>query len=483
MLPRFWPAFLALGWILLVIAAGEAAMAVVAVAAKDGEEGAFALAAALTAGAGGAAVLATKGRHFDLGFRDAVILTVAAWTVVPFFASLPFFIAPVDLSPVDAYFEMVSALTTTGSTVMTGLDSAPPTILLWRSLVSWIGGVGIIGLAIAVLPFLKIGGMQLFRIEFSDRSEQALPRLREIARAVGGIYVLLTVACFLTYLFLGMSPFDALNHALTTVCTGGLSTHDASFGYFDSRALEWAAVVFMTLGALPFLAYLRLVRGRGRLRDRVDPQVIALFGTMAAVILLLTVWLHTSGPLQGFVAFTAAAFNTVSIVTTTGFASGDYLTWGSFATTVFFLLLFVGGCTGSTSGGIKILRFQIMGSMIAHHIRRTVFPHIVQQPRYGSRIITDEQIASVGVFVGVYLATVAVIAVLLALTGLDSQTALSGAATSVGNFGPGIGPMIGPAGSFAALDDGHKLILSAAMIMGRLEILAVLVLLAPRFYR
>ncbi len=267
MLPQIWPAILALGWILFAIAAGEGSMALVSLAAHDGLAEVFALNAGITALFAGACVLTTKGRPFELRFRDAALLTVVSWFVVPLFGALPLMAAPTNLSLLDAYFESASGLTTTGSTVLTGLDNMPPSILLWRSTLQWIGGIGIVGLAIVILPFLKIGGMQLFRLESSDRSEDVVPRVRSVANAVGRIYLAITVACFLAYWGLGMTPFDALNHAFTTVCTGGYSTHDASFSWFNSNALNWASVIFMTAGSLPFLAYRAAVPARAAERS------------------------------------------------------------------------------------------------------------------------------------------------------------------------------------------------------------------------
>ncbi|MGV8841017.1 MAG: TrkH family potassium uptake protein [Bauldia sp.] len=483
MLPRLWPAVHSLGWIVLTLAAAEAVMSIVAYGSGDGEGSAFAIGAAISLLAGGAAVMSTKGRAFELNFRDAVILTVAAWVVVPVFAALPFLLEPVDLSPVDAFFEMVSAVTTTGSTVMTGLDAQPPSLLLWRSTVQWLGGFGIIGLALVILPFLKIGGMQLFRMEFTDRGDKALPRVRQIARALGQIYLGLTVACFIVFLLLGMTPFDALNHAMTTVCTGGLSTHDMSFGFFESDALHWAAVVFMTAGAIPFMAYLRIA-GRGSLRERVEPQIPVLLAIMGGLSALLAIYLLASGEFTDVgEAVTHATFNVVSIVTTTGYASSDYTAWGEFAILVFFLITFIGGSSGSTSGGIKIMRFQIVWATIVQQIRRLIHPHAVQPIRFGGRPVGDDQVLSVAVFVVAFLGLVAIGALLLSLTGLDFLSATSGAAQAAANVGPGLGHIIGPSGNFSTLTDLQKLILCALMILGRLEILSVLVLLSARFYR
>ncbi|MCW5696727.1 MAG: TrkH family potassium uptake protein [Bauldia sp.] len=482
MLPRFWPAALSLGWIILAFGVGEALMSLVALSADDGEVRAFAIAAAITIFIGGGMVLATRGRKFEFTFRDAVILTVSAWFVLPVFAALPIVLPPVDLAPVEAYVEMVSALTTTGASVMTGLDGRPPSILLWRSLTQWVGGFGIIGLAIIVLPFLKIGGMQLFRLESSDRSEKTLPRVRTLAQAVARIYLLITVLCFITYLLLGMTPFDALNHALTTVCTGGFSTHDASFEHFDSAALEWAAVVFMIAGGIPFLAYLRAF-GRGTFRERVEPQIIGLLIVIGVATLALAAYLLAGDGHDFGTAITETAFNVVSVVTTTGYSSTDYTAWGTFAAVLFFFLAFVGGTSGSTSGGMKILRFQILGATILQQIRRLLFPHIVHPVRYGGRPIADEQIISVGVFMSLYIATFALVALIFAATGLDIVTATSAAAAGLGNVGPGLGPIVGPIGSYASFTDFQQLVFAFAMILGRLEILSVLVLLAPSFYR
>jgi trk system potassium uptake protein TrkH len=306
--------------------------------------------------------------------------------------------------------------------------------------------------------------------------------VRGIATAVGQIYLTLTLACFITYWALGMTPFDALNHAFTTLPTAGFSTHDASFGYFNSPAIEWAGAIFMTLGALPFLAYLRLARGR-TLSERIDPQVAMLIVALIMLVFIFSVWLHFAHGVEASVALTKSAFNIVSVVTTTGYASTDYLVWGAFSTTFFFVLTFVGGCTGSTAGGLKIFRFQVMYGVIAQHVRRVIRPHVVVPIRYGTRTVTDDQVASVGSFVFLFFLSFAVFALVLAALGLDAETSLSAAATAVANVGPGVGSVIGPAGNFATLPDAAKLVLCAAMIMGRLEILGVLVLFLPSFYR
>lgn len=482
-MPRGWPAILTIGWILVVVAICEGGVALYSLAIGDGLAGIFAEDALAAALVGGGCILVTNGRAFELRFRDATLLTVLAWFVVPVFIAFPLAAAPIGLSPVDAYFEAVSGITTTGSTVLSDIDHKPPSILIWRSLSQWIGGVGIIGFAIAILPFLKVGGMQLFRLEFSDRSDKALPRVRSLALAIAQIYLGLTVLCFLAYWMLGMSAFDALNHALTTVPTGGFSTHDASFGFFASPPLEWASIVFMLLAAIPFLAYLRLVHRRRGFFRRLDPQVEALLVTVSVATLIFALWLFDNLGFSPGQALTEAAFDVVSIVTTTGYASLDYLTWGAFAAAFFLVLTVVGGCAGSTTGGVKMFRFQIAFSTIGQTVRTAIYPHAAVRIRHGDRVVTDEQLGSVGTFIFLFVAVIVTVALLLSIVGLDTETALSAAATAVANVGPGVGPLIGPSGNFASLPEPAKIILSVAMVMGRLEILSVLVLLFPRLYR
>jgi trk system potassium uptake protein TrkH len=306
--------------------------------------------------------------------------------------------------------------------------------------------------------------------------------VRGVAAAVGQIYFVLTVLCFITYWVLGMTPFDALNHALSTLPTAGFSTHDASFAYFNSPALEWAGSIFMISGAVPLLAYLRLFK-RGRLMERIDRQAMTLVVAIALVTLALALWMVVARGFDPATAITKAAFNVTSIVTTTGFTSLDYTALGAFAGVLFFLLSFIGGCTGSTAGAIKIFRFQVITGIIRQYLRTTVHPHVVVPVRYGSRALSDDQVASVGTFVFLYFASFAVSAAVLSLMGLDAEVALSSAAQAIGNVGPGIGPVVGPAGNFAGLPDPAKIVLAVTMIVGRLEILGVLILFLPSFYR
>ncbi|MGC2856364.1 TrkH family potassium uptake protein [Novispirillum sp. DQ9] len=431
---------------------------------------------------GAATALSTRMLDISLSLKQGFMLTTLAWVVLPLAGAIPFVYADLKLGIIDSIFETVSAMTTTGSTVMVGLDSMPPGILLWRSLLQWIGGIGIIVMAIAILPFLRVGGMQLFRTESSDRYDKALPRAGQMVAAITYVYAGLTVACGLSYWAAGMTAFDALNHALTTLPTGGFSTHDASFGYFESPLIQWLGTLFMIAGALPFTLYIATLAGRRKALLR-DSQVRLFLGLAVGSTLLLTahlVWTRGFGVEE---ALRLSAFNLVSVITTTGFATTDYGTWGPFAATLVFYLTFVGACAGSTTGGIKMLRVGIMVATFSSYIKRLVYPAGVFQRRFGGQEISAEVTASVMVFTLAFAGTIAVTALALSLFGHDFVTSLTAAATAVANVGPGLGPIVGPAGNFAPLEPGAKLVLCAAMILGRLEIFTVFVLFSPVYWR
>ncbi len=432
---------------------------------------------------GGTLILSNAGSTDEhLNIRQAFVLTASGWIVMAVFGALPLWHSGNDLSFADAIFESTSAITTTGSTVMVGLDSAPPGILLWRSILQAFGGVGFIVMALTILPFLKVGGMQLFQTESSDKSDKALPRIRQNAMAIGYIYIFLVTWATITYWFCGMSGFDAINHAMTSIATGGLSTHDASFAYFKNPMLEWAATFFMVLGALPFVLYIRMGKGEWKTVFK-NSQVRAFLKFLAASIGLLTLWLMLSHDRPFFDALRAVSFNVVSVVTTTGYMSEDYSLWGPFALTMFFVLTFVGGCTGSTSGGTKIMRFQIMWAIFKRQIFRLVHPHGVFPITYEGRRVNEEIMFSVIVYVISLFMSIAVLSMLLGLIGVDLVTSITGAATAIMNVGPGLGHIIGPAGNFATLPDAAKWILSFGMLLGRLELLTLLVLFSPYLWR
>ncbi|MCS6779904.1 MAG: TrkH family potassium uptake protein [Geminicoccaceae bacterium] len=469
---------------LLVILAGTMLvpmLADLAVGHPDWEV--FLVSAALTAFIGAALVLANRGARFEaLTTRQIFLLTTLVWTTLSAFSAIPLALCGLELSLADAVFEAVSGITTTGSTVITGLDTAPPGILLWRALLQWLGGIGIIVTAVAILPVLSVGGMQLFRSESSDRSEKVLPRSAQIASAIGWLYVSLTLACLLVYWSLGMSMFDAAAHAMTTVATGGYSTHDASIGYFASPEIEWAAVLFMAAGGIPFVLYLQVLRGRAGLLWR-DVQVRWYLAVLVGASLLLAAWLvreHGTSPLE---ALRSAAFTATSIMTGTGYASTDYGQWGTFPIILLFFLKCVGGCTGSTTGGIKIFRFVVLYQVARIQMGRLVQPSGVFRMTFNGRPIAEDTAISVMAFFFLFALSFTLVAGLLAALGLDYITAMSASVTALANVGPGLGPIIGPAGHFGDLPEAAKWVLSLAMLLGRLELFTVLVLLTPLFWR
>lgn len=416
---------------------------------------------------------------FELDRRQGFLLTALAWTVLPGFGALP--LAAHGLSYTDAYFEAVSAMTTTGSTVMTGLDSTEPAVLLWRSMMQAIGGVGVIVLGIIMMPFLRVGGMQLFHTESSDTSEKIVAKAFDLAAWIFAVFVLLVALCAAAYRALGMDWFDAVNHSLTTVSTGGFSTHDASFGYYQSKAVLWASTVFMIAGALPFVAYIRFARGKFQ-AFFTDIQMRGFLAFLAGAILLIAITRMRAG-VEPHEALASSAFNIVSITTTTGFASEDYQLWGPFAIGVFFILTFIGGCSGSTAGGIKIYRFQILGRLAIAHLTRIVSPSRIHPVLYHDRKVEDDVAFAILSFLVMLLFSLIVSTFLLSWLGVDLLSALTGSVTALANVGPGLGEVIGPAGNFQSLPSGAKWVLSCMMVLGRLEFFTVLVILTPAFWR
>jgi trk/ktr system potassium uptake protein len=447
---------------------------------------AFAIGAFICVFAGGGAAAASWGPIDRISIRQGFLLTAISWLALVLFASIPLAIGGLKLSFIDAFFEAMSGLTTTGSTVIVGLDDAPPGVLLWRSMLQWIGGVGIIIMAFAVLPALKIGGMQLFKLEAWDTSEKFIANAVQYSIALSAIYMFFTALCFLLLWAFGMPAFDAINHALTTVSTGGFSTKDASLGAFltvGRAPLDMVVTVFMIIGSLPFGIFLAaFLRGAWR-RLFTDSQIQFFLTVVAFLTLVMMFYVLRVLEVDPFTAFRLAIFNIVSIITGTGFATTDYHAWGPFAHGVFFCIMFIGGCAGSTSCGMKIFRFQVALAALVVYARRLAHPNGVFVARYNQHPLTDDVFVSVLSFFFVYFAAFATIAVLLSGLGLDTLTALSAAGTAIANVGPGLGDTIGPSGSFAPLPDAAKLLLSAGMLLGRLELFTILVLFTPAFWR
>lgn len=438
--------------------------------------------AVITIVTGGLIALAcANGVSEGLSLRQTFLLTSLVWLALPLFGAIPFMLGATEASFTDAFFEAMSALTTTGSTTFSGLDDLPAGILLWRGTLQWLGGIGIIVVAMVFLPELRVGGMQIFRSEAFDTMGKILPRAGEIASRISVIYLGLTVACGLTYFSLGMTPFEALVHALTTVSTGGMATSDASFSEFGA-GIHYTASLFMILAALPFVRYVQLLAGTAQPLWR-DSQIRTFIGLLALCALLMTSWLWGREGEMTELAFREALFNVVSIMSGTGYASADYMTWGTFPITLFFIIGLIGGCAGSTACSIKVFRYQILFSAFKSQIRQLHSPHGVFTPRFEGRPIGEDVMNSVIAFFVAFIVLLGVTAVLLGLTGLDFITSVSGAATAIANIGPGLGPEIGPAGNFVNINDTAKWILAFAMFIGRLEVMVVLTVLTIKFWR
>jgi len=442
----------------------------------------YVFAAAVSVVVGGSTSIAcNQGRSEGLSIQQTFLLTVSAWVLLPVFGAIPFVLGEPHAPYTDAYFEAMSGLTTTGSTVFTNLDGLPASVKLWRGLLQWFGGVGVIVFALAFLPMMRVGGMQYFRSEAFDTMGKILPRAFEIATSISAIYVGLTLMCVAAYSIAGMSLFDAVVHSMTTISTGGFANYDASLGYFPP-VIEYVSTVFMLLASLPFVRYVQLMRGSARPLFR-DSQIVAFLALFLGAVGMVVVYrVITTG--EGVEpAIRESLFNIASIMTGTGYASENYMEWGAFAVTIFFFVGLIGGCTGSTCCSVKVFRVQILAAAVSTQIRRLHSPRGVFQLNYDRRPLDPEVLSSVMSFFYVFAVTLGCVAVLLTMVGLDPLTAISGAATALANIGPGLGDEIGPAGNFANLPDSAKWILSFTMLLGRLELLSVYVLFSVSFWR
>ncbi|UUY06706.1 TrkH family potassium uptake protein [Pseudomonas sp. J452] len=413
--------------------------------------------------------------------RDMYMLTVSSWVLVSIFAALPFVFTQ-QVSFTDAYFESMSGITATGATIFTGLDGMSRGVLIWRSLLHWLGGIGFIAMAVAILPMLRIGGMRLFQTESSDRSDKVMPRSHMVAKYMVLAYVGLSSLSVLAFWLAGMNLFDAINHAMSAIATGGFSTSDASLAKWQEPAVHWVAVVVMILGSLPFVLYVSTLRGNLKALLR-DQQVQGFFILLLSSWLILACWKWSTTDLHWLDTLRHVAVNITSVMTTTGFALGDYHLWGPFASMMFFYLGFVGGCSGSTAGGLKVFRFQVAYILLKANLLQLVHPRAVIKQQYNRHRLDEEIARSILAFAFFYTITIASLALIVAMTGMDWITSLSGAAAMVSGVGPGMGEMIGPAGNYAAMPDLAKWALTLGMLIGRLEILTVLVLLMPSFWR
>ncbi|MDA7606236.1 TrkH family potassium uptake protein [Pelagibacteraceae bacterium] len=428
-------------------------------------------------------VLANLQKEYQLNLKQTFFFSTFAWIAIAAFGALPFILSDINFSLSDAFFESMSGITTTGSTVVTNLDTSPKSILLWRAIMQWLGGVGIIVMAITVLPLLKVGGMQLFKIESSDKPEKILPRTSQVAFIIISTYLILTFSCAFFYKILGMSSFDSIAHAMTTIATGGFSTHNDSIGYFNNSNIEIIATIFIILGSIPFITYLKFIKGNKKIffEDIQIKGLVYLF-LLSTLIMFLYLFFNNNNILV-IEKIRIASFNVVSILSGTGYVTNDFSLWGKFPLIFFLFLMFIGGCAGSTACGIKIFRFQLLFLFLNNQIKKIIYPNSVFILKYNDQKITNSYMNSIIIFIFAYLFIFVLTAMLLSITGLDFLSAISGAATSISNVGPGLGEMIGPNGNFKLIPDISKWILSFAMLLGRLELFAVLILFFPSFWR
>ena len=427
-------------------------------------------------------ILASLKKEKQLNLQQAFLFSTLAWVSIAIFGGIPFVLSSLKLSLSEAFFESMSGITTTGSTVILDLDSSPKSILIWRAIMQWLGGIGIIVMATTVLPLLKVGGMQLFKLDASG-TEKILPKTVEISLLIITIYTTLTFGCALVYWIQGMNIFDSIAHSFTTLATGGFSTHNESIGYFKNPGIEFTATIFIILGSIPFIAYLKFIKGNRKIFFQ-DVQVKGFFYLLIASILIMFLYLFVNNNEYSFLDnLRISSFNVISILSGTGYVTDDFGLWGEFPLIFFLFLMFIGGCAGSTTCGIKIFRLQILFLFLKNQIKKLIYPNSIFVLNYNKQKIEDGFVNSVIVFIFSYLFIFLTIAILLSITGLDFLSAISGAATSISNVGPGLGEMIGPNGNFSQVSDVSKWVLSFGMLLGRLEIFAVLVLFLPSFWR
>ena len=415
-----------------------------------------------------------------LNLQQAFLLTSLSWLSIAIFGSLPFIFSSVEFSFTNAFFESMSGITTTGSTIISNLEDMPKAILLWRALLQWLGGIGIIVMAITLMPIMNVGGMQLFKISSNDSTEKILPKSKEIALRLIYIYSGLTIFCGVSYNVFGMNIFDSLTHSMTTIATGGFSNYNESIGFFDSISIEISAMIFIILGSLPFIAYIKFLSGDKKIFYS-DIQIKTFIKIIIFSIIILLIYLFFNN--MNEIDIRSIFFNVISILTGTGYVNAQFDNWGSFPIILFLALMFIGGCAGSTTCGIKIFRIQILYSLISNQIKKIIYPKGIFVLKYDQNPVDNKFISSIISFIFMYLVIFFIITALLSLTGLDFITSISGAATSISNVGPGLGSIIGPNGNFSSLPDISKWILSLGMILGRLELFAILVLFLPSFWR
>ena len=426
--------------------------------------------------------LAFRNKKIQIGTKETFLLTFLAWLFLCGISALPFYLASSELSYTDAFFEATSGLTTTGSTVLTNIEGINYGILIWRSMLQWLGGIGIIVMAVAALPLLHISGLQIFFSEQAERPDQLKERVKKLASYVIFIYLFLTILWTIMLNLAGMSFFDAICHAMTTLATGGYSTKSASIGHFQNLYVEIIIILGMILASLPFILYVKIISSKN-LSILKDLQVKFFLILLLASIILIALWLNLSRDFSLAEAFRFSSFNTISIMTGTGYSTTDFTLWGSFSTNILFILMFVGGCTGSTTGGLKIFRIIIIIKIFFLQVKKIMRPHQVVKITYSKASIDDKTTLSILALTILFFISTFVITALLCMTGMEVSTAISATATAIAVVGPGLTEEIGPSGNFSLLTNQAKWILAAAMIIGRIEFFALIILLLPSFWK
>ena len=426
-------------------------------------------------------ILAFKNKNTKIGNRETFLLSVLSWIFLAGISALPLYLSDINLSYTDAFFEATSGITTTGSTILVNIENASKGILIWRSMLQWLGGIGIIVMAVAALPLLHMSGLQLFFSEQIEPNDKLKERVNNLAKTIIIIYTIFTLICAILLNITGMSLFDSICHSMTTIATGGYSTKNNSIGYFDNIWIEIIIIMGMIAASLPFIIYAKSISNIKAVF--MDKQVKGFLYTLIISIFIIAIWLSLKLDVNLIESIRISAFNVISIITGTGYSTEDFSEWGSFAISMLFILMLIGGCTGSTTGGIKIFRIQILWQVILQQIQKVIRPHQILKITYSKAVIDDKTTLSILAIIFLFIISIIIIAGLLYWMGLDLLTAFSAAATSIAVVGPGLSNEIGPLGNFSNLPNQAKWLLSVAMIIGRLEFLAVLILIMPSFWR
>ena len=431
---------------------------------------------------GGSLVITNRNVDFKISLKEAFFITVISWILITILCAVPFLYTETDLGIVDALFESMSGVTTTGATTLTNLDILPKGILIWRAFLQWLGGIGIVVIALFILPFLRIGGMQLFHLEGDDPYDKSLPKISSVIKKIFLIYLSLTVILIFLYYVFGMTLFDSIAHSFSTISTGGFSTHDSSLAFFNNDIILIIAIIFMILGSLPFLVLIQ-TSFKNLFAIYNDHQVRVFL--LILFVSSFVIYYFANNFIEGsyFNKIIAVSFNTISIISGTGFISENFENWGNYASVLFLILMFIGGCAGSTTGGIKVFRIQILFKYLNLHLKKMLKPHIIVASHFNGKKVNESTYESVMSFFFLYILTFFISALLLSFSGLDFLTCVSAAASAISNVGPGLGEVIGPYGDYSSLNDYSKVVLLLTMFLGRLEMLTILVLFIPYFWK